>query len=206
MPAMRDEILRCLFQTVGTLVDAASQNDPYAPGHRLRTAQIARTLAQMLSFDEDMVDGIRLAGTLHDIGNIFVPAAILSKRDKLTEEEFSAVKQHPIYGAELLKEIEFPWPITTMVLQHHERLDGSGYPHGLKGSEISLEAQVLAVADVMDAMTSDRPWRSAFPADEALKLLVQDRGTKFDQYVVDTCVELYTKEKYRLDPEYYGRG
>lgn len=206
MPATHDEVLRCLFQTVGALVDTASLHDPYAPGHRLRTSQIARVLAQLLSFDEDIVNGIRLAATLHDLGILFVPKEILQKPGPLTDEEYALVKQHTAYSAQLFKDVDFPWPVIEMIEQHHERLDGSGYPKGLKKDEIMLESQVIAVADVMDALTTDRPWRKALSIDDALETLKRDSGTKFDPYVVDTCIELYTKQKYRLDPEYYGRG
>jgi HD-GYP domain-containing protein (c-di-GMP phosphodiesterase class II) len=206
MPVESREMLRCLFQTVGTLVDSATMNDPYAAPHRVRTSQIARVLAQLQGFDEDMIDGIRMAATLHDFGTILVPSEIILKAGPLTDAEFTAVKQHPIYGAEIFKDIEFPWPVTQIILQHHERLDGSGYPHGLAKDQIMLEAQVVAVADAMDAMTSDRPWRKAFSVEEALERLVKDRGTKFDPVSVDACIELYTKKKYLLDPDYYGRG
>ena len=205
MPATHDEVLRCLFQTVGALVDTASLHDPYAPGHRLRTSQIARVLAQMLSFDEDIVNGIRLAATLHDLGILLVPKEILSKPGKLTDAEYALVKQHTDYSAGLFRQVDFPWPVIEMIEQHHERLDGSGYPKGLTKNEIMLEAQVIAVADVMDALLTDRPWRKAFTVEEALGQMEKDKGVKFDPYVVDACVELYTKQKYRLDPEYYGR-
>jgi putative nucleotidyltransferase with HDIG domain len=205
MAAQREDILRCLFQTVGVLLDTAMMNDPYQQGHRLRTSQIARTLAQILGFEDEVVNGIRLAATLHDIGMLLVPQDILNKPDRLTPEEFSAVKQHPVYGVEILKDIEFPWPIAQMILQHHERLDGSGYPHGIGKGEITLESQIIAIADVMDAMTSDRPWRRALTVDEALNELRAGRGSKFDAFAVDSCIDLYVKQRHRLDPEYYGR-
>lgn len=206
MPATNEEVLRCLFQTVGALVDTASLHDPYAPGHRLRTSQISRVLAQLLSFDEDIINGIRLAATLHDLGILLIPKEILSKPGTLTDAEYALVKQHTTYSANLFREVEFPWPVIEMIEQHHERLDGSGYPNGLKKGEIMLESQVIAVADVMDALTTDRPWRKALSIEEALESLKKDSGIKFDAYVVDACVELYTKQKYRLDPNYYGRG
>jgi HD-GYP domain-containing protein (c-di-GMP phosphodiesterase class II) len=206
MTAPNDALLRCLFQTVGALVDTASLHDPYAPGHRLRTSQIARILAQIQGFEEDVIDGIRLAATLHDLGSLLIPAEILQKPGALNDDEWAVVKQHPIYTVEIFKEVEFPWPVLQMIEQHHERLDGSGYPKGLTKGDITLEAQVVAVADVMDAMTSDRPWRKALTVEQALDELRKDRGTKFDAYVVDACIELYTKQAYRLDPEYYGRS
>ena len=205
MTAQPEEVLRCLFQTVGALVDTASLHDPYAPGHRLRTSQVARVLAQLLSFDEDIINGIRLAATLHDIGILLIPKEILQKPGPLTDAEYAIVKQHTAYSAQLFKEVEFPWPVIEMIEQHHERLDGSGYPKGLKKDQIMLESQVIAVADVMDALTTDRPWRKALTTEEALETLKKDSGIKFDPYVVDACIELYTKQKYRLDPEYYGR-
>ena len=206
MSLPKEDILRCLFQTVGTLVDAASMQDAHTPGHSLNTARIARTIAQLLGFENDVVDGLRIAATLHDFGNIFVPTALLSKPGKLTDEEFSVVKQHVVYGVEIFKDVEFPWPVVQMILQHHERLDGSGYPNGLKGSEIVLEAQVLGVADAIEAMTSPRPWREALPTDAAVDEIRKLRGITFDPYVVDACIELFTKQRHRLNPEYYGRS
>lgn len=205
MPTQRADILRCLFQTVGTMVDAAGREEVYAPGHRLKTAQIARTIAQIIRCEDDIVDGVRMAATLHDFGNILIPVELLTKPGKFTEDEYALVKQHATYGADILKEVEFPWPIAQMILQHHERIDGSGYPAGLQGTEVMMEAQIIGVADVMEAMTSHRPWREALSVDAALEELTKMRGVKFDGYIVDACIELYTKQKYRLDPEYYGR-
>ncbi|TAL40270.1 MAG: HD domain-containing protein [Alphaproteobacteria bacterium] len=205
MPSQRDEILRCLFQTVGTMVDAAGREEAYAPGHRLKTSQIARTIAQIIRCDDDVVDGVRMAATLHDFGNILIPVELLTKPGKFTDEEFALIKQHATYGAEILKDIEFPWPICNIILMHHERIDGSGYPAGLKGTEVMMEAQILGVADMMEAMTSPRPWRAALSVEEALSELTQMRGVKFEAYIVDAAIELFTKQKYRLDPEYYGR-
>ena len=142
-------LLRCLFQTVGALVDTASLHDPYAPGHRLRTSQLARILAQIQGFEEDVIDGIRLAATLHDFGALLIPAEILQKPGSLNDEEWAIVKEHPNYTVSIFKDVDFPWPVLQMIEQHHERLDGSGYPKGLKKGEITLESQVVAVADVM---------------------------------------------------------
>jgi HD-GYP domain-containing protein (c-di-GMP phosphodiesterase class II) len=206
MPTQRDDIMRCLFQTVGTMVDAAGREEAYAPGHRLKTSQIARTIAQILRCDDDVVDGVRMAATLHDFGNILIPLELLTKPGKFTDEEFAMVKQHATYGAEIFKDVEFPWPIGNIILMHHERIDGSGYPAGIMGTEVMLEAQILGVADVMEAMTSPRPWRPALSEEEALSELTKMRGVKFDSYIVDACIELYTRQKHRLDPEYYGRS
>ena len=200
-----EEITRCLFQTVGVLVDAAGIQEPYAPGHRLRASQIARTIAQLLGFEAVGIDGIRMAATLHDVGNILLPPGLLAKPDRFTAEETAIMQQHVAHGAQILGNIDFPWAVVPIISQHHERLDGSGYPNGLKGGEIMLEAQILGVADVMDAMTSPRPWRKALPVEAAIEEIVRGRGITFDSFAVDTCVELFTNQAHRLDPEYYGR-
>ena len=200
-----EEIMRCLFQTVGVLVDAAGMQESYASRHRLRTSQIVRTMAQLLGFEAVGIDGIRMAATLHDIGNILLPPGLLAKPDRFTAEEAAIMQQHVAQGAEILGNIDFPWPVVPIILQHHERLDGSGYPNGLKGGEIMLEAQILGVADVVEAMTSPRPWREALPVETALEEIVRGRGITFDPFAVDSCVELFTNQAHRLDPEYYGR-
>jgi putative nucleotidyltransferase with HDIG domain len=205
MEASSEEIMLCLFQTVGVLVDAAGMRESHAPGHRLRTSQIARTIAQLLGFEADDIDGIRMAATLHDVGNILLPPGLLAKPDRFTAAELAIMQQHVAHGAEILKNIEFPWPVVPMISQHHERLDGSGYPNGLKGGEIMLEAQILGVADAMEAMTSPRPWREALPVEAAIEEIIKGRGITFDPFAVDTCVELFTNQAHRLDPEYYGR-
>jgi putative nucleotidyltransferase with HDIG domain len=206
MPSLQEEIVLSLFQTIGALADAVSAQDTYAPGHRLQASQIARSLAQIIGFEGEDVDAIRMAAMLHDIGMMYVPREILIKPGPLTDEEFATVKNHVGWGAQMLSGIAFPWPVTQIIMQHHERLDGSGYPAGLSGGQITIEAQVLAAADVMEAMTAPRPWRPAIPAPQALAELVRDRAAKFDASVVDACIELYTNQAYRLDPEYYGRS
>ena len=200
-----EEIRLCLFQTVGVLADAAAVQDPYGAAHRLKMSQIARTIAQLLGFEPIDIDGIRMAATLHDIGNVYLPPGLLAKPDRLTPEETAIMRQHVTYGTEILKNIDFPWPVVPIISQHHERLDGSGYPLGLKGGEIMLEAQILGVADVMEAMTSPRPWRQALPVEAAIEEITRGRGVIFDAYAVDACVEVFTTQAHRLDPEYYGR-
>lgn len=206
MDVSSEEIMLCLFQTVGVLVDAAGMQEPYAAGHRLRTSQIARTIAQLLGFETVDIDGIRMAATLHDVGNVLLPPGLLAKPDRFTAEEIAVMQQHVAHGADILKNIDFPWPVAPIISQHHERLDGSGYPNGLKGGEIMLEAQILGVADVMEAMTSPRPWREALPVETAIEEIIKGRGVAFDPYAVDACIELFTKQTHRLDPEYYGRA
>jgi HD-GYP domain-containing protein (c-di-GMP phosphodiesterase class II) len=201
-----DTLTRSLFQTLGVLAEGLTTRETHGAGHPTRVSQIARTLSQMYGLSVDVTAGIRLAATLHDYGQLFVPAEILNKPDRLTEEEYAIVKKHPVLGFEALEHVEFPWPVAQAVLQHHERLDGSGYPSGLSGNDIILEARIVAVADVMDAMTSDRPWRKALSVGEALSEIQKGAEALYDGAIVEACVELYTKQSYRLDPEYYGRG
>jgi HD-GYP domain-containing protein (c-di-GMP phosphodiesterase class II) len=206
MSDMEQEIFRCLFQTVGVLADMGNLYEPQALNHQTKTSRIARTLAQMMGLAEDTVAGIRMAATLHDLGHLLIPVDILNKPAVLTPEEYNVVKAHPETAYNLIRDIEFPWPVPEIVLQHHERLDGSGYPKGLSGEDIMLEAQIVAVADAMEAMTSPRPWRGALTPEQALDEILKDKGVKYETDVVNTCVDLYTREAYRLDPEYYGRG
>ncbi|MFC1845911.1 HD-GYP domain-containing protein [Chloroflexota bacterium] len=139
---------------------------------------------------QEQIDGIRVAGTLHDIGKIYVPAEILSKPGHLKENEFSLIKDHTQVGYDILKTIEFPWPIAKIVLQHHERMDGSGYPHGISGDDIMIEARIMSVADVVESMSSHRPYRPSFTIDKALIEIIQKRGVLYYPEVVDACVNL----------------
>jgi HD-GYP domain-containing protein (c-di-GMP phosphodiesterase class II) len=159
--------------------------DPYTAGHELRTAQICVAVARELGRDENTTEGLRIAAELHDIGKMVVPSEILSRTARLTKTEMEIVKQHPGLGEEVLGAIEFAWPIATIVGQHHERLDGSGYPRGLKGEAIRLESRILAVADTYEAITSHRPHRPARPHEEAMAELRRGAGALFDPVVVD---------------------
>lgn len=205
MTILKDQVVHCLFQIVRTLGDTIGLKEEYTPKHQSNVAQIARTISQVMCLDRDIIDGIRIGATLHDFGILRIPTEILTKPSKLTEQEFEIMKQHPVHGFNMLKSIDFPWPVGRMVLQHHERMDGSGYPGGISGSEIILEARIIAVADVVESMTSDRPYRKALSEQAAMEELKAGRGTRYDKSVVDACVELYTNQRHRLDPEYYGR-
>lgn len=203
---LKDQVVHCLYQTVRTLADTISLKEPHTPAHQSQVAQAVRCMGQLMKLDSDIVDGARIGATLHDFGIIRIPSEILNKPGRLTEQEFEIMKQHPVHGYQILKAIDFPWPVGRMVLQHHERLDGSGYPGGIKGTEIILEARLIAVADVIDSMISDRPYRKALPVEQALEEVQKGRGTKFDPAVVDAATELYTNQRERLDPDYYRRG
>ena len=164
--------------------------DPYTATHQQRVADLTFALAREMGLSEVRQCGVRVAALLHDIGKIGVPAEILSKPGQLTEYEFNIVQTHPRLSAEILSSIDFPWPVLTTAAQHHERLDGSGYPHGLVGEEIIPEARIVAVADVVEAMSSHRPYRPALGLDQALDEISRHRGVKYDSTVVDVCLRL----------------
>lgn len=203
MSATQPQMMRCLYQTIRALADTVGLKENMTPPHQANVARIARTIGQLMNLDPEMVDSIRVGATLHDFGILSLPSEILNKPEKLTEREYSTIKQHPVHGFQMLKNIDFPWPIARMVLQHHERLDGSGYPGGLEGKDIMLEAQIIAVADVADSMMSDRPYRGALSVNEAMSELKAHRGIKYSPEAVDACIEIYTNKRELLDPGYY---
>lgn len=173
---------------VETIASMIEYRDPYTAGHERRVAELACAIGKELCLPDDQIEGLRVGGYIHDLGKIAVPAEILSKPTKLTEIEYQLVKQHAEAGYNILRNMEFPWPVSQMVLQHHERLDGSGYPNGLTGDAIILEARIVAVADVVEAMTSHRPYRPARGRAAAIREILGKRGTHFDRDVVDACV------------------
>lgn len=192
------KLRRSLLDSIAAIAATIEMRDPYTAGHQRRVAEIATTIARELRLPEDQVEGLYLAATVHDIGKIRIPAELLSKPGKLTAVEFSLIQQHSEAGYEILKGIDFPWPIAKTVLQHHERLDGSGYPSGLKDGETLLEARILAVADVVEAMVSHRPYRAGLGVDAALEEITHYRGTRYDPGVVDACVKLFRERRYVL--------
>jgi len=173
---------------------AVESRDPYTAGHQRRVADLAHAIGSEMGLSEERLVGIRMGGIIHDLGKISVPAEILSKPSRLNEHEFGMIKLHPQVGYDILKKIDFPWPIAQMVYQHHERMDGSGYPQGLSGKKILLEARILAVADVVEAMASHRPYRPALGIDKALEEILKNKNVFYDPEVVDACLKLF-KEK-----------
>jgi HD-GYP domain-containing protein (c-di-GMP phosphodiesterase class II) len=153
-----------------------------------------------MGLPHEKIDGIRMAGSIHDIGKLSIPAEILSKPTKLTNIEFSLIKEHPLKGYEMLKDVESPWPLAEIVFQHHERLDGSGYPRNLKGDEIIIEARIMAVADVVEAMASHRPYRPALGSNAALEEIEKNRGTLYDADAADACLRLFREKGFQLQP------
>ena len=190
---------KVLRQTVGALAAASEKRDPYTAGHQRRVADIARTIAIAMNLNDDIIESIGLIALVHDIGKISVPAEMLVKPSKLTEIEFAMIKTHAFEGYEILKGIEFPWPIAKIVLQHHEYLNGSGYPQGLKGKEILIESRIITVADVIEAMTSHRPYRPALKLEIATDHINQNKGVLYDPDVVNICLNLIEKNMLQLD-------
>ena len=189
----RERVLDLLQQTVAALARAIEKRDPYTDGHQKRVAQLAVAIGEEMGIGKDIVGAIRLAAMIHDIGKIHVPAEILSRPGKLTRTEFELIKQHPVAGFEIVGDIEFPWAIAQIILQHHERIDGSGYPNGLKGDDILIEARVIGVADVVDAMASHRPYRVALGIDAALAEIQSNSGKLFEPAIVEACVRVIEK-------------
>jgi PAS domain S-box-containing protein/putative nucleotidyltransferase with HDIG domain len=193
------DIRKTLNETVNALATATELRDPYTAGHQKRVAHLSSAIAAELGFSEERVNGLQVIGFLHDIGKIVVPAEILNRPGKISEYEMQIVRTHPQAGYDILKKIDFPWPVAQAVLQHHERLDGSGYPAKLKGQEIILEARILAVADVVEAMASHRPYRAALKIEEALEEISKNKGSLYDPEVVDVCLKLFTNKAFNFE-------
>ncbi|MBN1365894.1 MAG: PAS domain S-box protein [Syntrophaceae bacterium] len=196
------QILESLKNAVGTtiqvLVAALETRDPYTADHQFRAAHLAGAIAVELGLPGDKVEGIRMAGRIHDIGKLSVPAEILNKAAKLTDVEFSMIKQHAHSGYEMLKNVESPWPLAQIVYQHHERINGTGYPLNLKEDEILLESRILAVADVVEAMASHRPYRPALGIKMALEEVEKNKRILYDEVVADACLKLFREKNYQL--------
>ena len=187
--------LEKLRVSLGAMINAMARTvevkDPYTAGHQRRVANLARAIASEMGMSPAVIDGIRMAGVIHDLGKLSVPAEILSKPTRLSDWEFRLIKEHPQVAYDILSPIEFPWPVADIVLQHHERMDGSGYPLGLAGDDILPEARVIAVADVVEAMASHRPYRAALGTEVALQEIENYRGERYDVAAVDACLHLF---------------
>ena len=193
-----EKLRASLAGTVTALSAVVESKDPYTAGHQQRVTHLACAIAQEMGLSQDQVEGIRVMGYLHDIGKIAVPAEILSRPGKINEFEFNLIKQHPLSGFDILKQITFPWPVAQAVFQHHERLNGSGYPAGLTDGHIILEAKVLAVADVVEAMASHRPYRPAVGIELALEEIAQNKGSLYDPEVVEACMRLFNEKGFEF--------
>jgi PAS domain S-box-containing protein len=185
-----------VIQVIASIVEV---RDPYTAGHQRRVADLACAIAKEMDFSQERVEEIHMAALIHDIGKIYVPAEILSKPSRLTEIEFSMIKSHPQVSYDILMSVEFPWPICKVVLQHHERMNSSGYPGGLPGEDITFGARILAVADVVEAMASHRPYRPSLGIDKALEEISKNKGILYDTGVADACLRLFNEKGFRLD-------
>lgn len=190
---------RTFEETVHALSALVEMRDPYTAGHQKRVALIARAIATEIGLPDHRVQGIWVAALVHDVGKIRVPSDILSKPGRITKAEFELIKEHPQTGYEVLSKIDFPWPVAQIVLQHHERINGSGYPRGLKEQEILIESKIMGVADVVEAMTYRRPYREALGLDVALQEIKQNEGILYDPEVVQACIKIFTEKGFRLE-------
>jgi len=190
---------KALEGTIQAMALTIEMRDPYTAGHQRRVSRLSCAIAQKMKLAKDQIEAIRMAGEIHDIGKIYVPSEILSKPGQITEIEYSIIKTHPQVGYDILKSIEFPWPIALIVYQHHERLDGSGYPLKLSGEKILLEARIMSVADVVEAMSSHRPYRPAHGVDKALDEISKNSGLLYDSQVVENCVLLFREDKFSFE-------
>lgn len=190
------KLRKALNGTINAIALTVEARDPFTSGHQRRVADLARTIATEMAISKDSIEGIRSAGVIHDLGKICVPAEILSKPSKLSESEFSVIRTHPQVAYNILKKIEFPWPVAKIIYQHHERMNGSGYPQGLSDDEILLEARILAVADVVEAMASHRPYRPSLGIEKALEEISKNKGTLYDPAAVDICLRLFREKMY----------
>ena len=188
------ELQESFEESIKAIANTVESRDEYTAGHMRRVGQLAPAIARELGLSEETIHGIELASTIHDVGKISIPVEILTKPAKLSKVEYLLIQTHTEAGYDIIKKIKFPWPIALLILQHHERMDGSGYPQGLKGEEILLGARIIAVADVIEAMVSRRPYRSELGIDAALAEIRQGRGTLYDPAVVDACVLLFEEK------------
>jgi PAS domain S-box-containing protein len=193
-----ESLRKAVGATIQVMVSAVEARDPYTAGHQIRSADLARTIATEMGLPQGTIDAIRMAGSIHDIGKLYVPSELLTKPSRLTDIEFSLIKEHSRRGYEMLKDVESPWPLAEIIYQHHERMDGSGYPRNLKGDDILIEARILAVADVVESMASHRPYRPSLGIDAALEEIEKNRGTLYDDAVADACLRLFREKGYQL--------
>jgi putative nucleotidyltransferase with HDIG domain len=187
-----------LLGIINAMSVTVEKRDPYTAGHQIRVAKLTRMIAEEMGLQKETVEGAYLAGIIHDVGKISIPAELLSKPSQLLDEEFALIKRHSQTGYDILKGIKFPWPIQDIVLQHHERINGSGYPQALSGDDILIEAKILAVADTVEAMSSHRPYRASLGIDKSLEEIRQKRDILYDAAPVDACIMLFKEKKYEF--------
>ena len=194
-----ESLRKAVNTTIQVMISTIEARDPYTSGHQSRSADLARAIATEMGLPQEQIEGLRMAGSIHDIGKLSIPAEILSKPTKLSDLEFSMIKEHARKGYEMLKDVESPWSLAEIVYQHHERMDGSGYPRNLKEGEILMEARILSVADVVEAMASHRPYRAGLGINAALDEIEQNKGILYDPVVADACLKLFREKDFQLE-------
>ncbi len=206
LQATIEKLQNIMEETVSALTTIVENRDPYTSGHQRRVAHFACRLAESLGMSQQRIAGIRMAGLLHDIGKIYVPSEILNRPGVLRKHETDLIKHHPKVGFDILEGIEFPWPVAKIVLQHHERLDGSGYPQGLKGNQILPEAMIIGVADVVESLASHRPYRPSKGIDAAKKEIRDFKGSRYDEKIVDACLEILSDDDFIFEEGKSGKS
>jgi PAS domain S-box-containing protein/putative nucleotidyltransferase with HDIG domain len=194
-----ERLIRAMEHAIQAMTVIVEMRDPHTAGHQQRATQLACAIAKQMGLSKEQINGLRLAGLIHDIGKVRVPAEILTNPNGLSEPELMMIKAHPVLGYEILRSIDFPWPVAQIVLQHHERMNGSGYPSGLSGEDIIIEARILAVADVVEAMASHRPYRPSLGINKALEEISQNKGVLYDSKAVDACLTLFRDKKFEFE-------
>ncbi len=185
--------------TANIITKVVETRDPYSIGHQQRVSKLATAIAQEMKLPQDKIEGIRIASLVHDIGKVNLPTEIVSKPSKLIEVEFNLIKNYPKVGYDILRKVDFPWPIAEIVFQHQEKIDGSGYPRGLKGDEICIEAKILGVVNVVEAMTSYRSYRPAISIDESLAEISKNKNILFNPEVADACIKLFKEKEFKFE-------
>ena len=193
-----DRIPKLVYQVMDAVLKVFQLKDPYTAAHQKKVALLSSAIAKEMNLSEGQIESIYIAAMIHDIGKISVPSEILSKPDSINEAEYTLIKNHPEIAFETLKDIESPWQTTEIIIQHHERLDGSGYPFGLTNEDIIVEAKILGVADVIEAMSSHRPYRPSLGIDHALEEIVKNKGKLYDPKVVDACVSVFNEKNFNF--------
>ena len=196
-----DKLEKTLNGSIQAMATIVEMRDPFTIGHQQRVASLSGAIAQQMGLAEEQAFGVIIASKIHDIGKVYVPMEILSKPGGLSDTERQIIKSHSAGGYDILKPIDFPWPVAQAIYQHHERLDGSGYPLGLRGADIILEARIIMVADVVEAMSSHRPYRPALSVESALTEITGNSGILYDAEVVDACVRLFREKAFSFDSE-----
>jgi PAS domain S-box-containing protein/putative nucleotidyltransferase with HDIG domain len=193
-----NKLKSAMSSTIDAISIIVESRDPYTAGHQRRVASLACAIAEELKMSEDRIDKIRMGGLIHDIGKIYIPAEILTKPGRLSKIEFEMMKSHPTVGYKILKTVDFIPPIAQIVYQHHERMDGSGYPLGISGEDILMESRIIAVADSVEAMASHRPYRPALGIEKALEMILNEKGKSYDSQIVDACVALFKNRDFQF--------